>query len=107
MKIIVTGAGRGLGQEILKEAVGRGHEVAAGLRSLDTDLDPLKELQVTASGRLTLLELDVDEEESVLKAREAMVVRKSSYIGRGLPLCAETEGAGASFFLVGIAFLGI
>lgn len=75
MKIIVTGAGRGLGQEIVKEAVGRGHEVAAGLRSLDTDLDPLKELQATASGRLTLLELDVDEEESVLKAKEAMAVK--------------------------------
>ncbi|MGZ7444030.1 SDR family NAD(P)-dependent oxidoreductase [Paenibacillus sp. TH7-28] len=75
MKMIVTGAGRGLGREIVKEAVRRGHEVAAGLRSLDTNMDPLQELKDLASGRLTLLELDVDEEESVLKAKEAMAAK--------------------------------
>lgn len=72
MKILVTGAGRGLGLEIVTEALNRGHEVVAGIRSLDTNLEVLEGLQKKAPGRLTLLELDVDDEESVVKAKQAM-----------------------------------
>lgn len=75
MKLIVTGAGKGLGLEIVGEALRRGHEVAAGMRSLETNVDALKERQEGASGKLTLLELDVDEEDSIAKAKEAMAAR--------------------------------
>ncbi|WP_308530603.1 SDR family NAD(P)-dependent oxidoreductase [uncultured Paenibacillus sp.] len=75
MRLIVTGAGKGLGREIVGEALRRGHEVAAGIRSLETNVEALEELQEGAPGKLTLLELDVDEEESVAKAKEAMAAR--------------------------------
>ena len=75
MKLIVTGAGKGLGLEIVGEALRRGHEVAAGIRSLETNVDALKARQEGAPGKLTLLELDVDEEDSIAKAKEAMADR--------------------------------
>lgn len=75
MRLIVTGAGRGLGLEIVGEALRRGHEVAAGIRSLETNVDALEALREGAPGKLTLLELDVDEEDSVAKAKEAMAAR--------------------------------
>jgi len=75
MKLIVTGAGKGLGLEIVGEALRRGHEVAAGMRSLETNVDALKARQEGAPGKLTLLELDVDEEDSIAKAKEAMADR--------------------------------
>lgn len=75
MKLIVTGAGKGLGLEIVGEALRRGHEVAAGMRSLETNVDALKARQEGVPGKLTLLELDVDEEDSIAKAKEAMVAR--------------------------------
>lgn len=75
MKLIVTGAGKGLGLEIVGEALRRGHEVAAGMRSLETNVDALKARQEGAPGKLTLLELDVDEEDSIAKAKEAMAAR--------------------------------
>ncbi|MEC2342510.1 MULTISPECIES: SDR family NAD(P)-dependent oxidoreductase [Paenibacillus] len=75
MKLIVTGAGKGLGLEIVGEALRRGHEVAAGMRSLETNVDALKARQEGVPGKLTLLELDVDEEDSIAKAKEAMAVR--------------------------------
>lgn len=74
-RLIVTGAGKGLGREIVGEALRRGHEVAAGIRSLETNVEALEELQEGAPGKLTLLELDVDEEDSVAKAKEAMAAR--------------------------------
>ncbi|SMF09847.1 SDR family NAD(P)-dependent oxidoreductase [Paenibacillus barengoltzii] len=75
MKLIVTGAGKGLGLEIVGEALRRGHEVAAGMRSLETNVDALKARQEGVPGKLTLLELDVDEEDSIAKAKEAMADR--------------------------------
>ncbi|CAM4260709.1 SDR family NAD(P)-dependent oxidoreductase [Paenibacillus phoenicis] len=75
MKLIVTGAGKGLGLEIVGEALRRGHEVAAGMRSLDTNVEALKARQEGAPGKLTLLELDVDEEDSIAQAKEAMAAR--------------------------------
>ncbi len=75
MRLIVTGAGKGLGFEIVGEALRRGHEVAAGIRSLETNVEALEDLQEGAPGKLTLLELDVDEEQSVAKAKEAMAAR--------------------------------
>lgn len=75
MKLIVTGAGKGLGLEIVGEALRRGHEVAAGMRSLETNVDALKARQEGVPGKLTLLELDVDEEDSIAKAKEAMAAR--------------------------------
>ncbi|MGG6309411.1 SDR family NAD(P)-dependent oxidoreductase [Paenibacillus macerans] len=75
MKLLITGAARGLGLEIVGEALRRGHEVAAGIRSLDTNVEALEELQNGTPGKLTLLELDVDEEESVAKAKEAMAAQ--------------------------------
>ncbi|WP_068783043.1 SDR family NAD(P)-dependent oxidoreductase [Paenibacillus phocaensis] len=75
MKLIVTGAGKGLGLEIVGEALRRGHEVAAGIRSLDTNVEALEERQAGAPGKLMLLELDVDEEASIAEAQKAIAAR--------------------------------
>ncbi|RCX20692.1 short subunit dehydrogenase [Fontibacillus phaseoli] len=70
MKILVTGANRGLGLEIVKEALRRGHEVAAGVRTPDEGAKALDELLPSAQGQLILLELDVNEEISIMTAKE-------------------------------------
>jgi NAD(P)-dependent dehydrogenase (short-subunit alcohol dehydrogenase family) len=58
VKILVTGANRGLGLEFTKTLLGRGDEVIATCRSLAAATE-LRELAETAHGKLQVVELDV------------------------------------------------
>lgn len=62
MNILITGAGRGLGYELTREAVERGHTVWAGVRSPESSAGSLKDLQQAYPDRVKLLPLDVSDE---------------------------------------------
>lgn len=69
MKILVTGAGRGLGYELVKEGVKRGHEVIAGYRSESQELnDLIKEYRE----QVFPVRLDVISDEEVKKAAQTV-----------------------------------
>ncbi|GFR39045.1 short-chain dehydrogenase [Insulibacter thermoxylanivorax] len=67
MLILITGANRGLGLALAKTALERGHTVLAGVRSLER-ADRLRELQAVSSDQIVLLQLDVQDEESIRQA---------------------------------------
>ncbi|WP_256756956.1 SDR family oxidoreductase [Cohnella sp. WQ 127256] len=67
MRIMITGANRGIGLAIVGEFLKQGHEVIAGVRDIGR-ADKLAELREAHPGLLTLLTLDVQEEESVREA---------------------------------------
>lgn len=69
MNILITGANRGLGLELVHEALERGHSVIAGIRSIEPGgkLSSLK-LELSEPERLTIVKLDVAEESSVAEA---------------------------------------
>ncbi|MDQ0195448.1 SDR family NAD(P)-dependent oxidoreductase [Paenibacillus wynnii] len=70
MIILITGAGQGLGLETVRAAVERGHQVIAGIRSPAKDNEQLRELQNTFEGKLTVIQLDVNDEEAISKAKD-------------------------------------
>jgi NAD(P)-dependent dehydrogenase (short-subunit alcohol dehydrogenase family) len=66
-RVLVTGANRGLGLEFVRQLLERGDRVFAGCREPD-DADELRACGATAPGRLTLVRLDVTDEESIRAA---------------------------------------
>lgn len=69
MIYLITGAGRGLGLELTKEALARGHSVIACVREATDDGSGLPELAGEYGGRLRVERLDVTrEEEAILLA---------------------------------------
>lgn len=70
MDVLITGANRGLGFELAKEAVVRGHHVWAGVRSPGSAMEKLHDLFEQYPGHLTILPLDITDENSVRYAYE-------------------------------------
>lgn len=68
MRILVTGAGQGLGCWITTIALERGHEAFAAVHSLQHISEELKVLQRQYSERLVIWEMDVADDASVQKA---------------------------------------
>lgn len=64
MNILITGAGRGLGFELVTEALERGHSVLAGVRSLGKG-SRLEQLRESFGGKLSYALFDVTSEEAI------------------------------------------
>ncbi|AIQ67685.1 SDR family oxidoreductase [Paenibacillus graminis] len=62
MNILITGAGRGLGAELVAEALDRGHGVIAGVRHPELAQEPLAQLAAIHGDKLTIAALDVTDE---------------------------------------------
>jgi NAD(P)-dependent dehydrogenase (short-subunit alcohol dehydrogenase family) len=75
MNILITGANRGLGLALASEACKRGHHVLAGVRSPGSSAEGLQELIARFPGQLTILPLDVVDENSVRYACEQVESR--------------------------------
>jgi NAD(P)-dependent dehydrogenase (short-subunit alcohol dehydrogenase family) len=65
MNIIITGAGRGLGYELVAEALKRGHGVIAGVRRPAQEQTALSQLAETYGDKLTIAALDVTDETGI------------------------------------------
>jgi NAD(P)-dependent dehydrogenase (short-subunit alcohol dehydrogenase family) len=68
-RILITGASRGIGLELVRQCLARGGRVFAGCRR-PADAAELQKLAEIASPNLTLLALDVADELSLDKARQ-------------------------------------
>ncbi len=68
-RILVTGANRGLGLELVRQCLARGDRVFAGCRQ-PAQADALKSLARTYPAQLTALALDVTEPQSLEASRE-------------------------------------
>lgn len=77
MRILITGANRGLGLALAEEACSRGHKVLAGVRGPGSSADGLQQLLERFAEQVTILPLDVSDENSVRYACE----QASSRIG--------------------------
>ncbi|WP_459965883.1 SDR family oxidoreductase [Paenibacillus sp. JCM 10914] len=72
MNIVITGANKGLGLELTREALRQGHQVAAGVRSVEGDHPELRALQSDHPHALHIVALDVDQEAAVAKSAEVI-----------------------------------
>lgn len=70
MEILITGANRGLGYELAAEAAAREHHVWAGVRGPGSSADRLRALQEIYPEGVTVLPLDVTDEQAIAYARE-------------------------------------
>lgn len=68
MRILITGAGKGLGYATVREALSRGHEVIAGIRNLERDSEHIRELH-SDKGTLTIVPLDMTKEDTIAQAK--------------------------------------
>jgi len=93
MRILITGANRGLGYELAEEACARGHDVAAGVRSPEASgCDRLRELAGRYPGKLDIIPLDVTSESSV-SAAVKMLAGEGTADGRVQPIDAVINSA--------------
>lgn len=65
MNILITGAGRGLGAELVAEALERGHSVVAGVRHPDKEQTVLSQLAAEYGDKLTIAKLEVTDEKGI------------------------------------------
>jgi NAD(P)-dependent dehydrogenase (short-subunit alcohol dehydrogenase family) len=72
MKLLITGANRGLGFALTTEAVERGHTVFAGVRSLEHPIESLSQLRSDFPDQVILLPLDVTDEATCLAASKRL-----------------------------------
>lgn len=69
MKILITGANRGLGLEMTKVGLEKGYDVFAGVRDMSTSkMQELTELKEQYNNQLEIIHLDVTSEKSVRTA---------------------------------------
>jgi len=68
-RVLVTGAGRGLGLEFVRQCIARGDRVFAAVRQPDAS-DDLKGLAAANVERVTVLEMDVGDAHSIGAARD-------------------------------------
>jgi NAD(P)-dependent dehydrogenase (short-subunit alcohol dehydrogenase family) len=66
MRILITGANRGLGLALSQVGAERGHQIIAGVRDFQEGLESLTQFEMNKS--ISLLSLDVTDEESVTSA---------------------------------------
>jgi NAD(P)-dependent dehydrogenase (short-subunit alcohol dehydrogenase family) len=78
MNILITGANRGLGLALAREACTRGHHVLTGVRSPGSSAEGLQELLTSFPEQVTILPLDVTDENSVRYACEQVSDRFDS-----------------------------
>lgn len=92
-RVLVTGAGRGLGLEFVRQCVARGDRVYATARDPDTATE-LSNLSSGADGRLKLLAMDVGDQASVEVARDAVAADLEKHDGEsaGLDLLINNAG---------------
>jgi NAD(P)-dependent dehydrogenase (short-subunit alcohol dehydrogenase family) len=69
MRILITGAGKGLGYAAVREGLLREHDIIAGSRNPERDEEHLRKLQ-SGKGSLTIIPLDVTIENTILQAKE-------------------------------------
>lgn len=69
---LVTGANRGLGYELIKRGLEIGHDMIAACRSLPQPGSNLKYLEDVYKERLTIVVMDITEEEQVSAAAKAV-----------------------------------
>ncbi len=81
MKLLITGANRGLGLELTTEAAARGHRVLAGIRSLESTRTKINELQLRYPNQITIVPLDTSEEHSVNYAATEVAQRETHIDG--------------------------
>jgi len=72
MKLLITGANRGLGLALTTEAVKRGHTVFAGVRSLEQPIERLSQLRSEFPEQVILLPLDVTDEATCQSASKRL-----------------------------------
>ncbi|WP_424767215.1 SDR family oxidoreductase [Paenibacillus sp. sgz302251] len=77
MRILITGANRGLGLALAAEACSRGHQVLAGVRGPGSSVNGLDELSQSFPQQVMILPLDVADENSVRYAFEQAANRIS------------------------------
>lgn len=65
MNILITGAGRGLGANLVDEALKRGYAVVAGVRNPEKEETMLSQLAAAYGDKLTVVTLDVTDEEGI------------------------------------------
>lgn len=70
MRILITGAGQGLGSWIAKVALKRGHTVYASVHSMEHISERVAALQEEYGEKIIVFEMDVTKEESVQQAAE-------------------------------------
>ena len=66
-RILITGANRGIGLEMTRQAAAAGHQVTAACRKPDK-ADELNALAADSSGRITVIGMEVRDEDSVRAA---------------------------------------
>ncbi len=71
---VITGAGRGIGFEMVNSALSNGHQVFAGVRNLGRAKE-LTQLAARSENRLVVLELDVVDDESAKRFATAIGTR--------------------------------
>ena len=67
MRVLITGSNRGIGLEYVRQLLARGDTVFAACRNPDL-ADDLKELQADYGDKLTLVQMDVSDENSIATA---------------------------------------
>jgi len=72
MKILITGANRGLGFHLAAAGLKRGHAVVAGVRTPEHIGQPLEQLKLQYPERLQIVRLDVTSEQSVMEAAQCV-----------------------------------
>ena len=66
MRILITGANRGLGLALAQIGAERGHHIVAGVRDTEQGKEKLSELEISKS--ISIVPLDVTKEDSVIQA---------------------------------------
>ncbi|KAA8745393.1 SDR family oxidoreductase [Paenibacillus sp. UASWS1643] len=78
MRILITGANRGLGLALTTKACARGHQVFAGVRSAESSAERILALSTQFPEQIKILSLDVTNENSVRYASEQVSSQMSS-----------------------------
>lgn len=73
MKVLVTGANRGLGLSLVRSGLKKGNIIFAAVRSVaDKHIHELQQLKQSYEGQLRIIHMDVTNEKSVKQAAEAV-----------------------------------
>ncbi|MCU9612623.1 SDR family oxidoreductase [Caldibacillus lycopersici] len=79
MKLLVTGANRGLGFYLVKVGLEKGYHIFAGVRNSTPDaMKSLEDLKNTFGANLTIVKLDVTDEASVIRASQQVMTETAN-----------------------------